>query len=603
MNSILVLGPNVFNQIAAGEVVERPASVVKELVENSIDAGASSISVDIIRGGIEYIRVNDNGHGISDVETDKAFLPHATSKIATAEDIQHIHTLGFRGEALPSIASVSEVIMKTRTIENETGVQLQISYGEKKNKQPCACIEGTTMEVRNLFAKTPARLKFLKNERTEAGYVGDYLSRMILSYPEISFSYSSNGKKIFQSLGDGDLKNAIFCIYGSSVLPYLKQVEFDDGYIKIEGYIGTKEISRSNRTQQTFIINRRYIHSGLISKAVQQAYETRIMTGQFPFAVLNIKLASSEVDINVHPTKMEVRFANESRIYNSVYEACDKALSASLFSNKLNELDNLKTSSGIDIVLSKHADGDNMEKNRMDADYSVRKFPLENLQKANHESKIDYYHVKKKISPEITLIPNEIVLSDYRIAGHFFKGYWIIEQDNEILIIDQHAAHERMLYEKIVRDDSLISIQKLLVPVYFRLNEEEFSALNENLSDLNSLGFDISPTENEGNDHGVTVKAVPVIDSYQMQPQSVLDIISDLLNNRMLKTKDFIRESIIQNSCKHAIKVNESISQNEIEYLLKEFKSGTIPLSCPHGRPVMVKLTKLEIEKMFKRVL
>ena len=326
MAQIHVLSPHVANQIAAGEVVERPASVVKELVENALDAGARSITVELVNGGLDLIRVSDDGKGIAPEDCRTAFLRHATSKIATSEDLTHIVTLGFRGEALASIAAVAEVTMRTRMKDAECGTLLRISAGEVQEEAPCACTAGTTLEVRNLFANVPARLKFLKTVRTEAGYVGDYVSRMIMAVPSAAFHFVHNGKTVYRSFGDGKLQNAMLCVYGAEILPHLREVAFDDGYLAIHGYVGTEQLSRPNRLQQSFFLNGRYIRSYSLSSALQRAFDTRMMVGRFPFAVLAMRIAGSEVDVNVHPSKMEVRFVDEQRVIRSVTAACHRSL-------------------------------------------------------------------------------------------------------------------------------------------------------------------------------------------------------------------------------------------------------------------------------------
>ena len=327
MAAIHVLKPQVANQIAAGEVVERPASVVKELVENAIDAGATAITVQIENGGMRSITVTDNGCGIAREDCKNAFLRHATSKITTADDLSHVLTLGFRGEALASIASVSRVTMLTRQKDSEVGTLLLIDNGTVLREEDSSCVFGTSFTVEELFASVPARLKFLKSVRTEAGYIGDYIGKMILAKPEISFRYEADGKTVYETYGDGDLMNAVYCVYGSTVAEKLVPVDYDNGYMHVSGYLGLPEISRKNRAFQTLFINGRSIRSISVSSAVMQAYDTRLMIGRFPFFVLNLKLAPQEVDVNVHPTKAEVRFADENRVFMSVSAASKLALS------------------------------------------------------------------------------------------------------------------------------------------------------------------------------------------------------------------------------------------------------------------------------------
>ena len=326
MKRIKVLSTLVSNQIAAGEVIERPASVVKELVENAIDAMSKSVTVETSGGGIEYIRVADNGGGINADDVRTAFMRHATSKISESTDLERIGTLGFRGEALASIASVARVSIKTRTHGNDYGTLFVIEGGEEKELSQCGCPEGTTVEIRDLFFNVPARLKFLKNPRSESAYIADYIARMIMARPNVAFTLIQNGNTVYKSAGDGNLFNAIYAVYGSGVIDNLRRLSYDDGYIKITGYVGTETLSQSTRAKQSFVVNGRYIKSQKLSYAVQRAFETRIMKGKFPFIVLNIAISSHEIDVNVHPNKLDVRFKNEERVCNSVTKTVLAAL-------------------------------------------------------------------------------------------------------------------------------------------------------------------------------------------------------------------------------------------------------------------------------------
>ncbi len=605
--SIIILKPHVANQIAAGEVVEKPSSVVKELVENSIDAGASMISVDIQNGGIDCIRVSDNGCGIDEGDCENAFKPHATSKISEIEDISHISTLGFRGEALPSIASVADVIMKTRTNGAESGTLLHIKYGELVDKRPVSCTEGTIMEVSSLFAKTPARLKFLKSPRAEAGYISDYVARMMLCYPEISFSFTNNGKKVYQTFGDNDLKSSILCIYGSDTLSNLIGVFYDDGYIRIEGYIGNENLSRSNRSQQSFFLNRRWIQSNVISNALQAAFETRMMTGRFPFAVINIRVALSEVDVNVHPSKLQVRFTDERRVFSAVYNACRKALedrrisvnsvsgtmsSAPVASMGETSSESRPVFSGISFQNHPHSFSFEM-KNK--TQYSFRNVP-------GHD--IDLFQISHARSDDDSSASSqidEIELDSCRIIGEVFTGYWLIEKDDRLIMIDQHAAHERRLYESVMKRDIMIGSQRLLVPETVPIDDLDYVLLQENEQIIKEQGFDFFVSE-KMNRKSVVLSAIPVINGIPVSTVSLFDALSMLKENRSITSHDFIMESLIYSSCRHAVKVNEPIDIREIRYLVEEYGKNEIPMTCPHGRPVMVVFTKKQIEKMFKRI-
>lgn len=655
MKSIQVLSPQVSNRIAAGEVVERPSSVVKELVENAIDAGATAITVEIENGGIDYIRVSDNGSGIPAEDCATAFLRHATSKIETADDIARISTLGFRGEALPSIASVSEVTLKTRTASAESGTLLRIDNGEFLEQVPVACPEGTVFEVRNLFAKTPARLKFLKNPRTEAGYIGDYLSRMIMAMPEISFVYVNNGKTVYRTYGDGTLKNAVFSIYGSSVLPQLRDVFYDDGYIRINGYVGTPAISRPNRLQQSLYLNGRYIRSHSVSNAVLRAYDTRLMVGKFPFFILFIRIAGSEVDINVHPTKMEVRFADDRRVCAAVYSACVRTLEqpssssakvilqqedASIQHVPLQNVNDITSEAdrGSDVSdieatqkASKPIQPLHSEYEKSVQEPELRTAMPTSVSKVQETAHSTSVYVPQKSShgisycapkptPSIPIFeivsntrqkeqvidkmqPEEPVrfgVDDYRIIGATFMGYWLVEQGETLFFIDQHAAHERRLYEDLMSRRIEPASQALFVPECLRFSPAEFSVFEEHREEVTAFGFTCQATDLP---FEVQVSAVPCILGVTLSPSSLREALQLLIENGELQGNMLLRSSLIQTACKHAIKVNERISAAEIQHLLAEFACGKIPMTCPHGRPVMVQLSKLDIEKMFKRVL
>jgi len=685
MKNIHILPPQVANRIAAGEVVERPSSVVKELVENAIDAGATAITVEIENGGIDYIRVSDNGSGIPADDCATAFLRHATSKIAAAEDISSISTLGFRGEALPSIASVSEVTLKTRTKDAESGTLLRIDNGELVDQIPYACPEGTVLEVRNLFSKTPARLKFLKNPRTEAGYIGDYLSRMIMAMPEISFVYINNGKTVYRTFGDGSLKNAVFSIYGSSVLSQLREVFYDDGYLRVTGYVGTPALARPNRLQQSLYLNGRYIRSIVLSNTVQRAYDTRLMVGKFPFFVLFLRLAGSEVDVNVHPTKMEVRFADERRVSSAVYAATVRALeSQSASSEHLNiapaetkeqiEESTVKASvfeckkterKEIPVAVEKkiqpfmpikaaddrkiHVEPKNTEpssdtqrssETAFTASLQEQTIPQIDLRTAPpatavkvHEAapvqvavqqenatgftspakpkaalSIPIFEITSSARKREELInsiqqeePVRFAVEDYRLIGSVFAGYWIVEQGEMMFLIDQHAAHERKLYEELMSRRIEPSAQPLLVPEQLKLTPAEYALFEEYRDQIEAFGFVCQP--NETAELELQIQSVPVIRGNTLEPKRLLEALEILNKSGDLSEKDLCRSSLIQSACKHAIKVNETISKAEIQHLLAEFADGKIPMTCPHGRPIMVQLTKLDIEKMFKRVL
>ncbi len=606
MAVIHVLKPQIANQIAAGEVVERPASVVKELVENALDAGADAITVRIENGGMRSITVIDNGCGIAREDCRNAFLRHATSKIETAEDLTRVLTLGFRGEALASIASVARVTMTTRPKDAEVGTRLLIDNGTVLSEEDASCVFGTTFTVEELFASVPARLKFLKSARTEAGYIGDYLGKMILARPEVSFRYEADGKTVYETYGDGDLYNAIFCVYGKTVADKLVPVDYDNGYLKIMGYLGLPEISRSNRAFQTLFVNGRSIRSLSISTAVAQAYDTRLMIGRFPFFVLNLAIAPQEVDVNVHPTKSEVRFSDENRIFNNVSAAAKLALSG-VSQHIEHALDNVtpKQPQFEQAVPSDPVS----ERPRIDfhalkndrASYSYRESNYNMFRTSGSVGSVPSYRIptqekasEPKEPAEQPLFTNEPM----QILGCAFLTYWIVTRGDQLFLIDQHAAHERMLYDALTARTVEQSSQQLLVAREVTLTPSEMELWDTNQSTLIELGFGLS----RSGALSLTLSAVPVLNG-QMLNESYLHAVLAILDEQGKDPKEsLLKEKLMQSACKHAIKGGEPVSEEEIRALLTEFLSGSVPLTCPHGRPVVVRITKTELEKMFRRI-
>ena len=658
MKRIQVLSRHTANQIAAGEVVERPASVVKELVENSIDAGSTAVTVEINGGGIEYIRVTDNGSGIIPEDLPTAFLSHATSKISTAEDLGHIETLGFRGEALASIAAVSMLTMRTRTKNADEGAMIRIEGGEVKENGPSGCPEGSSTEVRNLFYNVPARLKFLKSQRAEAGAISDYISRMIMANPAISFKLISNGKQIYHSSGDGQLKSAVFCVYGGETLPHIKPVDYDDGKIKITGYLGTEKLARPNRQHQSLFVNSRYVRSQQISYGVQRAFDTRLMGGKFPFYVLNIAVDFSDVDVNVHPNKMEVRFKDEQAAVRAATIAARMALGDpvapvithqdiapkpkfAVSDNKPEQQSFIKydkpaepqfvrTAERREGFRSSFVNSINqpapkapikMKEALSDYDrpsitevlppdtFSPSKYKNMTVEQKREEIKkeasapqpiIEVTIPAKKNIPAVET-PKQLDFGKipYKIIGQLFGCYWVIQQGDEVFFIDQHAAHERRMYESIMEKPLNADSQLLLVPEIEKLTAMEYDILMENIELFKEIGFEIE----EFGPLTVSIRAVPAIFAAPEAPAFIHEAIGLLQNKNSLSTKDLKRSSLIQSACKHAIKAGDILTDIEIKILLNEYSNSGVPMTCPHGRPVMVRMSKIEFEKLFKRVL
>ena len=647
MRKIRVLHPHIANQIAAGEVVERPASVVKELVENAIDADAKSITIEIQNGGIDYIRVTDNGVGIPASDALLAFERHATSKITSQEDLTHIETLGFRGEALASIASVAQVELHSRTKDDEMGMQVRVEGGEKKLTQPLSSPNGTTVTVSNLFFNVPARRKFLKSVRGEASYINDYISRMILVHPDISFRYINNQKTIYHSAGDSSLKNAVYCVYGDTVLPHLKEIAFDDGYLQIGGYIGTPEIARPNRMHQSFFLNGRYFHSPAISQALLQAYEGHLMGKRYPFAILLIKISSREVDVNVHPNKMAVRFAQEGRVNNAVLIAARKTLGAVCIPSATWPTSaNLLPETPFSIEKTTQTDSDKQktttvvqETNKKDAPRFLPFQPLQSddflkpLTLKENTSTVPHYSITlpvkswqedtssvgvpiiseepEKVSINITVAEEPLVseqllqaeqtsfdASVITIIGQAFDTFWIVQQENMLYIIDQHAAHERRLYERMMAGEEAGATQTMLLPLAVVLTAAEMDLLMQHSDTLSMLGFRYAVS----GENTLYVTEIPAIFTKENAEYMLRDAVELLQQYGKATTKDLRKEAIIQAACKHAIKAGDAITKIEIAELLQYFTDTGVSPTCPHGRPVMISLNKRELEKLFKRI-
>lgn len=645
---IIVLQPHIANQIAAGEVVERPASIVKELIENALDAGATRITVEIENGGLDLIRIADNGCGMSFDDAYNAFLRHATSKISTVDDLTHIQTYGFRGEALPSIASVASVEMRTKRAEDESGTVIHIKNGTVLTHTECACAVGTSIEVRELFADVPARLKFLKSPRTEAGYIGDYVSRLIMAAPQISFTYISGGRTVYRSSGDGSLKNAIFAVYGVDIAKHIIPIQFDDGYLSIGGFIGDAEISRPNRTYQSFILNGRYIRSNSLSSALMRAYEAKLMSGKFPFAVLDMHISGYEVDVNVHPAKLEVRFVDEQRVIRSVTAAAHRALlmndttvagATSTDPAALSlSFEDTKPALGIPQQVPLNP-VHNPPMNIRSADsYGFRAtttanehfsmgetaqkpFEITGLSSASK----DGFSSDKRLFDELPhataytgasdnndrplvhqqqsffdAMPALRAPEEYNTVGCVFDTYWMIESGEDLLFIDQHAAHERLIYEKLVSEDINGHSQPLLIPLEISLTESEKAIAEDNKTTLAQIGAAFSVDEADGK---LYLTSMPVLFGRTLDERFFRQAIEICAETGSVSKTELLKSRLCQCACKHAVKAGDKLSEDEINSLLQSYRENGIPMTCPHGRPVMICLKKRELEKLFKRVL
>jgi len=603
MGLIHVLDEGISNKIAAGEVVERPASVVKEMVENSIDAGASSITVEIKDGGISYIRVTDDGSGMDMDDAKLSFIRHATSKIYHEDDLSSIKTLGFRGEALASIASVSMVEMITKIADNTYGTKILIEGGEYKFIGSTGCADGTSIIVRNLFYNTPARLKFLKKEAREGAIVSDIVLKLALSKPDISFKFIKDGKLVFTTPGDGVLKNTIISLYGREVYDSLIEVSYKGNILSVHGFIGKPEIGRANRSFQTFFINNRYIKDRSLSAALENAYKTYLTTNKFPFCILYISIYPEMVDVNVHPTKAEVRFQDEREVFSSIFNTVRNGLAGEVLIPNVQERDNRYNSIKVEQQMFKYNN-----------DFEVRESQgiRENIREVTNPINEPYAKKENKtfVSVEEINIDSEEkeaaeredvknLLPPLVVIGQCLGTYILAQGPDALYIIDQHAAHERVLYEKYKNtfETGIVQSQSLTVPIIVELTAREEAIIKENTNIISKLGFDF---EYFGN-NSVMIRSVPVIFGEPQLKKFFIEIV-DLLDTNEPSNKSTIDNILYNMACKSAVKANDRLNNKEMEELINDLRKTYNPYTCPHGRPTIIKLTEKELEKKFKRI-
>lgn len=638
MSKIQVLDQVTIDKIAAGEVVERPASVVKELVENAIDAKAAAVTVEVKEGGISFMRIADNGCGIDREDVPGAFLRHSTSKIRNAEDLEHISSLGFRGEALSSIAAVSQVELITKTPEDSFGTRYMISGGKEEGLEDIGAPDGTTFLVRQLFYNVPARRKFLKTAMTEAGHVSDLMTRMALSHPHISFQFINNGQSKLHTSGNGNLRDVIYHIYGREIAANLINVTYEKNGIRITGYIGAPLISRGNRNFETYFINGRYVKSSIIYKAIEDAYKDFTMQHKYPFTVLHIEVVGEDVDVNVHPTKMEVRFHNQQMVYNSIYEAVDQVLHEKELIPEVT----------IDVPKAvPKAQPKEVAHPKEVIQPEVNKSAKVQPEKASGERDLDYFmeQMKKRVmsyhqqnssaevkgkseifkpqvqvdrvkeaaasyrakqSPEqMTLFDGKLLdkekRANYKIIGQVFDTYWLVEFDNSLYIIDQHAAHERVLYEKTLREMKTreFTSQMISPPVILNLTMQEAQLLRTYMDQFTRIGFEF---EEFGQD-SYAVRSVPA-NLFSIAKKELLMEMIDSLSEEVHRrqSSELLDEKIASMSCKAAVKGNMRLSAQEVDALIGELLKLDNPYHCPHGRPTIISMSKRELEKKFKRI-
>ncbi len=681
MKKIAVLDQNTIDKIAAGEVVERPSSVVKELVENAIDAGATAITVEITDGGKKLIRITDNGSGMEAEQVPLAFLRHATSKIEKVEDLVHITSLGFRGEALSSIAAVAQVELITKTPSAISGTRYVIEGGQEKSLEEMGAPEGTTFLIRNLFYNTPARSKFLKSDTTEAGYINTLMEQLALSHPEISFKYIQNRQVKLSSSGNYSVKDVIYSVYGRDIARALLEVSYENDFMKIEGFVGKPEISRGNRTFENYYINGRYVKNKIITKAIEDGYKGFVMQHKFPFVSLRIEMDGNDLDVNVHPAKREVRFARETEVYTAIYETVRKAVTHRELIPQVSvgketpvsraeqvkpgnvpepfevkrrqEMYGSRPAAATSTTFSQKATEDSVEESSF---YNSKPFTKEeeemfsgtlkeknicentatpntpntsdntsvfntktSIFKASDESSgvssqepcNDSVPVSPPADPVLPEQPKQLELfeerllapesrSRHKLIGQLFDTYWLVQFEDNFYIIDQHAAHEKVYYERFVKlfKSQKIQSQYLSPPLIVSLSLEEESLLKANENYFRDFGFEIEPFG--GREYSIS--AVPSLLLGMTEEEVFLEMLDNLGADGTKDAFELFTARLATMACKAAVKGNHAMSPQEADKLIDELLTLENPYNCPHGRPTIISMTKTEIEKKFKRI-
>lgn len=627
---IHVLDSETIDKIAAGEVVEKPASVVKELVENAIDAGADKIAVEIKEGGISLIRVTDNGCGIAKEDLEPAFMRHATSKITNAEDLNAISSLGFRGEALSSISAVSQVEMITKKREDFLGIKVCCNGGIMGDMEEIGAPDGTTILVRNLFYNTPVRKKFLHTSTTEGSYVFELMQHIALSHPEIAISFIQNGQTRFFTSGNGNLSDVIYRIYGKDVANHIIPVQACQNGIQIRGFIGKTILGRANRNYETFFVNGRYIKSKIISAAVEEGYKTFLMQHKYPFAILHFTVNGEDIDVNVHPTKMEIRIMDPVPFCEFVKETVKNALNETVLIREYQEENPSKdseTEENSDSQKEKERAPEPFEEKRIQretqpinlvretADYQMNKilgnakqsqtFLSKPYKTGDNIIKQDTKPIIKKVE-QMELFSTALEdddnnrLTGLKIIGQVFDTYWIVEFEDSIYFVDQHAAHEKVNYESFVENlkKKKNTTQLLMPPIIVSLSSLEMNAYQNYQSYFSELGFEIEPF---GGDE-LSIRGIPM-DLYGNNAKDLfLTVLDELIDTPVRGTPDVILLKIASMSCKASVKGNQKMSYEEAKALLKQLFALDNPYHCPHGRPTMFSMSRQELEKKFKRI-
>lgn len=663
MPQIQVLDQITIDKIAAGEVIERPASIVKELVENSIDAKAASVTVEIQDGGISLIRVTDNGSGIEREDIRNAFLRHSTSKIRKVEDLAHIASLGFRGEALSSISAVTRTELITKTKEDTFGTRYVIEGGVEQSLEDAGAPDGTTFLVRQLFYNVPARRKFLKTPMTEAGHVQDLLMRLALSHPEVAFTFINNGQTKMRTSGNGKLKDVIYSIYGREAAANLIELDYSMDGLVMKGYLGKPVITRGNRNFENYFVNGRYVKNAMLSKAIEDAYKDFLMQHKFPFVVIHFQVDGEKIDVNVHPTKMEMRFQRQQDVYNIVYEGVHRTLlepelipqveapapkvisqpksespfllkpktapqpmekkpeekeephDEAYFMKKMKErvLSYHQRNSSAEVAKKEQIFRPQAQAERIkDALARAKEVEKQPQQQAEEQPELiretPVYETKpvtEEKAEQLNLFEEHLLKrekkAEYKLIGQVFETYWLVEFENSLYIIDQHAAHERVLYERTLKEmkNREFTAQYLSPPIILSLSMQEAQVLNENMDRFTRIGFEIEPFGGEE----YAVRAIPDNLFGIAKKELLLEMLDDLadwISTSM--TPELIDEKVASMSCKAAVKGNNRLSAQEADALIGELLLLENPYHCPHGRPTIIAMTQRELEKKFKRI-
>lgn len=645
MAEIKILSEETIDKIAAGEVVERPMSVVKELVENAFDAGSTAITVEIKNGGIDLIRVTDNGQGIEAKEVRLAFARHATSKIRSAEDLTSLCSMGFRGEALSSIAAVAQVEVITKTKDSVTGVRYAIEGAVEKEFEEVGAPDGTTFLVKNLFFNTPVRRKFLKQPQTEGSYVAELLECLAMSRPDISFKFMQNGQVKFHTPGNGDLKEVIYRIYGREIASHLVPVEITEGNMTVKGFLGKPEINRSNRNFEHYFINSRYVKSKVLAKAIEDGYKQYVMQHKFPFVVLHFDMPAEEVDVNVHPTKMEVRFSDEQAVYKTIVQGIiqtfrSKELIVNASFGKDNNTQKAETpvyekakvpepfmvqppvKKTVPFVMDFEEKTLKVEETPITEMYKVKEVPKPELPKPEPpkpepskpelpkpespkpEPPKPLEHIQIADVKQETLFEEQFLSEkakeSYEILGQIFGTYWIVAYSDRMYMIDQHAAHEKVKYERLIKalHSKSVLTQSIMPPVILQTSAKEEQVITEHMDAFLEMGFEIEVF----GDHAFCLRAVPV-DLYGCSYQELFhEMLDEMMEGPVKGTPEAVLDKLASMACKAAVKGNMRISRAEAIKLIDELLTLENPYHCPHGRPTIISMTRQEVEKKFKRI-